>query len=75
MLEATLSEYVTRVREYLYSPEGMRNRRSLMQGRGYSYKRFVLESVCYVTRLVKLEHVLAVADRVLSEELSGEAVA
>jgi hypothetical protein len=73
MSEQTLADYVARVRAYLHTPEGDRNRRLMMVGFGWSYERAVAESVMHVCGLRIYERIREVADAVLIQELAGEA--
>ncbi|MFA5911820.1 MAG: hypothetical protein WC815_23820 [Vicinamibacterales bacterium] len=70
---------VARVLGYVRSDAGRRNRRALMQGRGYSYERTIGEQVVYVLqncrngrlRDVDYEYVAELTDRVIIAETSG----
>lgn len=70
MPKALLFSYVSRVRKYLGSPDGVRFRRELMSGKGWPFERVVGKAVIDVLRLSRLEDIDAVADEVIIRELS-----
>ena len=57
--------YARKVQEYLGTAEAKRRWREYRSGRGWSWERFVAESVMFVTRLIVYERIAAVTDKLL----------